>query len=558
MHKAYLGALATLSQAVGSWAATVTYDWNVTWVSGAPDGFNRPIIGINNEWPCPLIEANVGDTIVINMTNKLVNETTGLHFHGINQINSNFMDGAAGSNQCPVPPEYSISYSFLADSAGTYWYHSHNMGQYPDGLRGPLIVHDPADPYLNDYDEDIILTVSDWYHSQTPALVQQMLQPNNTEFLPPHPNSITVNEGANGLIPVEAGKTYRIRIINFSALTAAFISFESLSMDVVMIDASYVRRQTVDQLRISASQRYDILVTPSGSDDIYPYLLALDTNRDYTSEQESAAFHDNFTGALTISSDDSTSDAVTAIPTFSVSAFQPFNDVQFQPYDNQPAYGPVTKHWVLNFDYCQDANGYPRACFNGSTFIDQTVPTLYSVASLGGNNTEVEAYGSVGAFTVAYGEVLEIVINNNDTGVHPFHLHGHQFQVLERPFSNAGDWDGSDWAGNPVPPRRDTVDVYAHSHVVLRIVANNPGVFLLHCHIEWHVEMGLAATLIEAPERLIDYPIPQDHIDVCEALGVPTSGNAAGNAVWWDTDGFITVPPTTFTGSLFLEPGTSS
>jgi FtsP/CotA-like multicopper oxidase with cupredoxin domain len=41
--------------------------------------------------------------------------------------------------------------------------HSHNMGQYPDGLRGPLIIHDPWDPYQNQYDEEIILTVSDWY-----------------------------------------------------------------------------------------------------------------------------------------------------------------------------------------------------------------------------------------------------------------------------------------------------------------------------------------------------------------------------------------------------------
>lgn len=50
-----------------------------------------------------------------------------------------------------------------ADAPGTYWYHSHNMGQYPDGLRGPLIVHDPLDPYAGKYDEEVILTVTDWY-----------------------------------------------------------------------------------------------------------------------------------------------------------------------------------------------------------------------------------------------------------------------------------------------------------------------------------------------------------------------------------------------------------
>ncbi|KAI0597307.1 Cupredoxin [Biscogniauxia sp. FL1348] len=531
MHRTYVAALAILSQAVSSWAATVTYDWEVTWVFADPDGYGRPIIGINSSWPCPPIEANVGDTVVINLSNKLGNETTGLHFHGINQINSNYMDGAAGVSQCALPPD---------------GYHSHNMGQYPDGLRGPLIIHDPEDPYLDSYDEDIILTVSDWYHSQTLPLVRQMLQPNNTAFTPPRPDAVIVNEGESGLIPVEAGKTYRIRVINFSALTAAFITFDTLSMDVITIDASYVQRQSVSQLRVSAAERCDILVTPDASGTTYPYLFALDTNPDYTNSSASPSYHYNFTGALTQSTNSSSSSSV---PEVTVSEFLPFDDAQFAPHDGQGAWGPVTKHWVLNFDYCHDVNGYPRACFNGTTFIDQTVPALYSAATLGANNTQTAAYGAVNAFAVAYGEVLEIVVNNHDSGVHPFHLHGHQFQVVERPLSGAGDWpNATASAANPAPPRRDTVSVYGHSYAVLRIVADNPGVFLFHCHIEWHVEMGLTATLIEAPERLVDYPIPQEHLDICEAIGVPTSGNAAGNEDWWDTEGFITVPPTTYVG----------
>ncbi|KAI1492540.1 Cupredoxin [Biscogniauxia mediterranea] len=547
MHRVYAAALATLSQAVSSWAATVSYDWEVTWVFAAPDGYGRPIIGINNSWPCPPIEANVGDTVVINLSNKLGNETSGLHFHGINQINSNYMDGAAGVSQCPLPPDSCITYSFLADAPGTYWYHSHNMGQYPDGLRGPLIIHDPEDPYLDSYDDDIILTVSDWYHSQTLPLVRQMLQPNNTAFTPPRPDSIIVNEGANGLIPVEAGKTYRIRIINFSALTAAFITFDTLSMDVITIDATWVEQQSVDQLRVSAAERCDVLVTPASSNKNYPYLFALDTNPDYTNTSATLSYRFNFTGALTPNSN-SNSSSSSSVSEITVSEFDPFDDAKFTPYDGQEAWGPVTKHWVLNFDYCHDVNGYPRACFNGSTFIDQPVPALYSAATLGDNNTQTLAYGAVNAFTVAYGEVLEIVVNNHDGAVHPFHLHGHQFQVVERPGSGAGDWPNRTTVARKSPPRRDTVSVYGHSYAVLRIVANNPGVFLFHCHIEWHVEMGLTATLIEAPERLVDYPIPQEHLDICQAIGVPTSGNAAGNEDWWDTDGFITVPPTTYVG----------
>jgi len=102
-------------------AATVTYNFDITWVWAAPDGFGRPVVGINNQWPCPSIEANVGDTIVVNLNNKLGNETTGIHWHGINQVTTEEMDGPSGVAQCPVAPGSSITYQFVADIAGTYW-----------------------------------------------------------------------------------------------------------------------------------------------------------------------------------------------------------------------------------------------------------------------------------------------------------------------------------------------------------------------------------------------------------------------------------------------------
>ncbi|KAI1167775.1 Cupredoxin [Nemania serpens] len=544
MYRASLIPLFTLIHDIAVLAATITYDWEVTWVWAAPDGVGRPIIGINNSWPCPMIQASVGDTVVVNLFNKLGNETTGIHFHGINQIDSNYMDGSVGSSQCPLLPNYSITYSFTANEAGTYWYHSHNMGQYPDGFRGPLIIHNPQDPYLSDYDVDILLTVSDWYHDQSPTLVSQMLQPNNTKFQPPRPNSVLINEGSDGHIHVEPDKTYRVRVVNFSAMTSAFIVFNALQMHIIMADGTYIQKETVNQLHVLPAQRYDVLLTiGSNEKQNYPYLVALDTNADYTAKNASPAigFHTNFTGQLVNDPEGNLSGASV------VEKFYPPDDMSLVPFDNQTAFGPVTKRWILTFDYCHDVNDYPRACFNGETFINQKVPTLYSAMSLGDNNTEVSAYGQVGAFTVGYNEVLEIVINNRDTAIHPFHLHGHQFQIIERPRSNRGSWNSTGPAPQ-TPVRRDTVAVFANSYVVLRILANNPGVFLLHCHIEWHVEMGLTATLIEAPERLVNYTIPKDHFDICQAQGIPTAGNAGGNDLWYDTEGFITINPTAYIG----------
>lgn len=94
-------------------AKLVEYDWDITWVNAAPDGFSRPVIGVNNEWPCPTIRATKGDTIRVKMNNQLGNQTATLHFHGINQISTSWMDGPSFVSQCPVPPGKSITYEFL-------------------------------------------------------------------------------------------------------------------------------------------------------------------------------------------------------------------------------------------------------------------------------------------------------------------------------------------------------------------------------------------------------------------------------------------------------------
>lgn len=82
--------------------------------------------------------------------------------------------------------------------------------------------------------------------------------------------------------------------------------------------------------------------------------------------------------------------------------------------------------------------------------------------------------------------------------------------------------------------RRDTLVVRPMSNFVIRFRADNPGVWLFHCHIEWHMDSGLAATMVEAPAVVQEtLTIPQDFVDLCTADGVATTGNAAGNTQDW-------------------------
>lgn len=98
-----------------SYAGTVTYDFNVSWVPPQPSydtDYGRAVMGVNGQWPIPPVHVNLGDNVVINVYNGLGNETTSIHVHGIFQNGTTEMDGAAQVSQCTIPPGNTFVYNF--------------------------------------------------------------------------------------------------------------------------------------------------------------------------------------------------------------------------------------------------------------------------------------------------------------------------------------------------------------------------------------------------------------------------------------------------------------
>jgi iron transport multicopper oxidase len=93
------------------------------------------------------------------------------------------------------------------------------------------------------------------------------------------------------------------------------------------------------------------------------------------------------------------------------------------------------------------------------------------------------------AHVLERGQVVEIVLNNNDIGKHPFHLHGHKFQLVSRSDAHVGNFvqNASTPAVPNMPMQRDVVTVRPGGNLRIRFVADNPGIWLFHCHIEWFV-----------------------------------------------------------------------
>ncbi|KAB8437403.1 hypothetical protein FH972_025081 [Carpinus fangiana] len=517
-----LAGLAAMTSLVAAAPETHTYDFNVTWVTANPDGqFERPTMGINGQWPIPTIKVNVNDTVIINLNNQLGDQSTSLHFHGLYQNGTTHMDGPIGVTQCAVPPGSSITYNFTVNQPGTYWYHSHKRGQYPDGLRGAFLVTDPNAPFT--FDSEIPITLSDWYHDQMPGLIEKFINVENPTGAEPVPDAALMDDRQGAQFSVEPGKTYFLRIINMAAFAAQYFWIEGHTMQIVEVDGIYTQPSEASMLYITAAQRYGVLVTARNDTGAnFPIVGSMDTDLFDTIPD---GLNANVTSYLVY---DSAKDMPEAAL---VDEFDPFDDFTLVPQDEMELYDHYDHQVVLDLKMDNLGDGANYAFFNDVTYVRPKVPTLYSVLSSGDMATDVNIYGvNSNAFVLGHNEIVEIVLNNDDAGKHPFHLHGHAFQVAVRSDEEAGFYDESNTTFSQTPMRRDTLMVRPNGHFVIRFRSDNPGVWLFHCHIEWHVDSGLIATMVEAPLQVQqNLSIPQDHWDVCTAAGTPTKGNAAGN-----------------------------
>lgn len=144
---------------------------------------------------------------------------------------------------------------------GTYWYHSHEAGQYPDGLRGAFIINDPKSPYKGQYDEEMVLTLSDWYHEQTPSLLKHFNSVTNPTGAEPIPKAALMNDTQNLTMSVLPGKTYMFRIVNIAAFAGQYLWFEGHPMRIVEVDGIYTEAAEADMIYLTAGQRASVLVT---------------------------------------------------------------------------------------------------------------------------------------------------------------------------------------------------------------------------------------------------------------------------------------------------------
>jgi iron transport multicopper oxidase len=475
--------------------------WNITYVQDAnPDGlFERRVIGVNGTWPPPPISVNNTDSLVVHATNSIDQPTT-LHHHGMFFNSTSWMDGALAVSQCGIPPGQSFTYEVPINSSGqwgSYWVHAHAAGQYVDGLRAPVTLHPPKEAYS--YDEEFTVVIGDWYHQEHDVLLAQFINiadpggaepipdagliyfAQNASYLPPIPGTTpegvtsAVGFNENATLPFVPGKTYRLRVINTSAFSAFYFWIDGHQMTIIEADGTDVQESPIDLLSITVAQRYSVLVTARNDTSSNWVIHAnMDT---VMFDRVPATLNTNITSSITYNS------SAPLVSPGTVDAYHDVDDIALVPLEviAQPL---ATTTIELEFMFQTMNDGTNHATVNQITYNSPLVPAVFSALSLGSNATTAEAYGPL-SFVVNHLDVVDIVIKNADTGKHPFHLHGHKPMLVGR----AQDYTSSDPTLNPPlvegqanPMRRDTVQIPSMNSVTLRVVADNPGVWLLHCN----------------------------------------------------------------------------
>ncbi|KIK91567.1 laccase [Paxillus rubicundulus Ve08.2h10] len=460
----------------------------------APDGFNRSATLVNGVYPGPLIQAQKNDRFVLQVFNELTDDTmpleTSVHWHGIFQSTSNWADGVDYVTQCPILPGQNFVYNFTSlNQTGTYWYHSHASTQYCDGLRGPLVIYDPADPlaYMYDVDdENTVITLSDWYHTPSPQLaaifgnvLSDSTLINGRGRYPGGPlQPLTV-------IDVTPGLRYRLRVLGLACDLTYNFTIDGHRMTIIEVEGNEVLPVEVDSIPIFAGQRYSVVIT--ANQPVANYWIRADggqANQIFDGGMNSAILR--YAGAP---DEDPTSVPGPYELSFDESTLHPLISPG-APGTPEIGQADVNLNIVAGFQI-------PPGLFliNGVSWVNPPITVLLQILSGARSPSELLPGGSV--YPLPLNQVIEISFPNNGEalgGPHPIHLHGHSFDVVRVAGNSTPNFV------NPV--RRDVVSLGAPGdNVTIRFVTDNPGPWFLHCHVDWHLHHGFAAVLAEASEQ---------------------------------------------------------
>lgn len=403
-------------------------------------GIVTDVYAYNGRIPGPTIEVWEGDRVIIHVRNELPEETT-VHWHGLH-----IPWAADGSPFHPIAPgaQADIEFTIPRGAAGTYWYHPHphhrTRVQVARGLYGALIVRSREDPLPPMTEKLLILSDNRFLEDGSIDMAERETPQGGIDFENGREGSVLfVNGQVLPAVAIRSGEVQRWRVINASAARMYRLAIPGHRFLHVGSDGGLFERPVdVDEILVAASERVELLVRGEGPPGTRVALRDLPYDR-YIPQTRPADWQET-RDLLELRYTDEAPVAAIDIPA---------TLVRIEPLDTAGA--TTTRVFALT-----------QGFINNRTM----------------DMARVDERTTLGA--------TEIWQVENLVGMdHPFHLHGFQFQVLER-----------DGVPEPFPHWKDTVNVPKHSMVrfVVRF-ADYPGKWMYHCHILDHEEHGMMGIL---------------------------------------------------------------
>ena len=403
-----------------------------------------PIWGYGGATPGPTLRIRQGERLTRLFVNALPQPST-VHWHGIRIDNA--MDGVPGLTQDTVPPGGEFLYDFVAPDAGTYWYHPHNRTweQMARGLYGALIVEEPHPPEV---DGDEVLLIDDWRLTDDASIDESFGAMMDWSHAGRLGNWLTVNGDGDFRLAVGHLERLRLRLINTANARIFPLAAEGLDGWIVALDGQPLALpEPVGRMTLAPAQRMDLIVDVTAAAGAEASLAFLDRDE-----------------------------------TYPIASFDVAGEVRAQ---RLPVPGALPANPVPEPESLADARrvtlrmeggamGRMRGAMMGGRMMDMR--QLVEAGRVWSFNGQADMPDEP-LLSATTGETVRIEMVNDTAWPHAMHLHGHHFRRIA--------------ADGRLGPLRDTALVERNETVEIAFVADNPGDWLLHCHMLEHSVAGM-------------------------------------------------------------------
>ncbi|KAH9750677.1 Laccase-3 [Citrus sinensis] len=504
-------------------------------------------VTVNGQFPGPTLQVRDGDTLIITTINRAQYNIT-LHWHGVNLKGNPWADGPEYVTQCPIQPGRSYTYQFTIEGQeGTLWWHAHSRWIRAT-VYGAIIIYPRFGssypfPVPN---REIPILLGEWWNKNPMDVLMQAIF---TGAAPNVSDAFTINGQPGDLyrcsrretvrFQVEAGETVLLRIINAAMNQELFFGVANHKLTVVGVDTSYTKAFSTSVIMIAPGQTTNVLLTADQPPARY-YMAA----RAYNSAN--GAFDNTTTTAILAYKSapcnakkwgsNSSAPVFPTLPGFNdtatatayIAQIRNLQEVKVPTVNDEDLFFTVGLGLINcsnpNSPRCQGPNGTRfAASINNVSFEFPTGNSLmqaYFQDQPGVFTTDFppvppikfDYTGNVSRglwqplkgtklYKLKFGSSVQLVWQ--DTSIvtvedHPMHLHGHEFYVVGSGFGNFNPSTDTAKFNLIDPPRRNTIGTPPGGWVAIRFVANNPGIWFMHCHLDSHLTWGLAmAFLVE-------------------------------------------------------------